>query len=155
MEVDRSRADEELGRDITVGQPLSDQPGDLELLGGQLGWGVRARPTDRLPRGSKLLTRSLRPGPRIQVVERGQRSPQVSAGVDPVSATTQELAVGQLCPGPFEWPPTRLVLSQTLPVVLTCLIGSRQESAAVGGPCRSPGGACERGKSRKFDQPGL
>ena len=55
VEVDSARANEELGRHVTVGQALGDEPGDLQLLRSQLRERVRVALTRTLTRGTQLL----------------------------------------------------------------------------------------------------
>jgi hypothetical protein len=44
VEVDRPRAEEQLRRDLAVGQPLGDETGDLDFLRGELVERARVAP---------------------------------------------------------------------------------------------------------------
>src|ERR1700677_580517 len=55
--LDRARADEQLGADFRVGLPLTGEPGDLRLLGGELLARLGSVVADGFP-GSQQLTAS-------------------------------------------------------------------------------------------------
>src|SRR5580693_7920056 len=58
--LDRARADEQLGADLRVGLPLTGEPGDLRLLGGELLAHLYSVRADRLPGGKQLTASALR-----------------------------------------------------------------------------------------------
>ena len=87
MPLDRARAQEQLGADLGIGQPVPGPPGDLPLLRGELVRFVRRALADGLPGGEQLAAGTfgerLGSHPREHVVGRPQLGPGVGAPVLP------------------------------------------------------------------------
>src|SRR6266536_1719039 len=99
VEGDRARAEEELRRDLAVGQPARDELRDLELLSGELASGAGVSFPRRLAARAQLHTRPLRPQRRSKPLEGIERRPQMHTRVDAAPAATEKLAVGELGAG--------------------------------------------------------
>src|SRR5262249_60009049 len=81
--IDRSRADDQLGRGLAIGGPLAHRPRDLQLLPRQPIESARIAPARGLTRGAELAARPLGPRHRAQPLERFQRDPERPAAVNP------------------------------------------------------------------------
>ena len=62
-------AEEQLGGDVAIGEPLCDEPGDLQLLSGQIGDLGGFAAARRLAGGSELLRGPLEPVRGVEVFE--------------------------------------------------------------------------------------
>src|SRR5918999_3947778 len=96
VEVDRARAEEQLGGHVPVRQALRDETGDLELLCGQLGSRARVALARRLAAGAQLDPSSLRPERRSEALEGVESRSEVLARLDSAPGAAEELAVGDL-----------------------------------------------------------
>jgi hypothetical protein len=76
MELDRLGTQEQRGGDVAVGLAVGDQPGHLELLGGEATGGRLGAAAGDLPGGLELGPGLVGPGTGVQLLEGGQRSPK-------------------------------------------------------------------------------
>ena len=114
MEVDCPRAEEELRRDLSVGQALRDEARDLELLRGQPRLRIRPTRPRILAASAQLRTGTLRPLSRLERDERLECRSQVLACIDASTVATEELAVGEFGPCALERSRRGVVLAQCL-----------------------------------------
>src|SRR5918992_951467 len=96
VEVDRARAEEQLGGHVPVRQALRHETGDLELLCGQLGSRARVALARRLAAGAQLDPSPLRPERRSEALEGVESRSEVLARLDSAPGAAEELAVGEL-----------------------------------------------------------
>lgn len=94
--LDRPRREEELGRDLLVGEALRNEARDLKLLGRELVGGARVALSRRLAGRAQLDPRPLRPLSGVEALEPLQRRSQVLARVRPPAKPPEVLAVEQL-----------------------------------------------------------
>jgi hypothetical protein len=104
VELDGSGADEQLSRDLSVGQSLSDEPRHVELLLGELRGRRRLPVADGLARRPKLLTCPLGPGIRTHIGEDLQGGTEVGPGIDASPGSAEELTVREFGAGPVDLP---------------------------------------------------
>ncbi len=102
MEVDRARAQEELGGYIPICEALRDEVRDLQLLLGQLVPGVGDATTRRLAARAQLDPRPLRPQRCSERLEAVQSRSQMVTRLDSPPLAAEELAVGELGAGTLE-----------------------------------------------------
>ena len=101
--VDRARAEEQLGGDLSVGQALRDEASDLEFLRRQLvkrGWVALAC---SLARRAKLGLGTLRERRGAEAAEHLERSSQVHTGVLTATLASEPLPVRELGSCALKW----------------------------------------------------
>src|SRR4051794_20524084 len=156
MEVDCPGAEEELRRDLAVGQALGYEARNLELLSSQARLRVRPTRPRVLAAGPQLRTGTLRPLSSPEREKRLECRSQVLACIDASTVATEELAVGDLGPGARERPRRRLVLAQC-PRVGRLPLGRAgdERRLAVCDACSSPRALCRRRKHLELLEPHL
>src|SRR3954447_7247823 len=96
MPFDGARADDQPGRNLGVGEALTDQPSDLGFLGGEFGGGFDAALADVLAGGGQLLGGAFGKGPCAHRCEYLVRGAQLLARVPATVRPAQPLAVLQV-----------------------------------------------------------
>ena len=127
----RAGAEEELSRDLPVGGTAADEPGDLQLLGGQPGEAVGLGRGRSVAQGAQLAAGALSPRPRADRLQRGQCRPEGIAGLGAPPGPPQGLAEFQLGPGALESP----VQAERFLLVGDCFGGLGQQPPAPGQRC--------------------
>ncbi len=102
MKTDRPGAQEELARDLAVAHSQCAQPGDLQLLRGQLVDGSRLMGRHRDPGGAQLRLRSIQPRLCLQLGEDVLSGAQLPPGLRLEPEPAQRLSELELGLGHFE-----------------------------------------------------
>src|SRR5262245_47816307 len=139
MCVDRARREKQLRRDFLVGEPLGDEPRDLELLGRELGDRAGVSLARGLSRGSQLRPCPLGPGDGAERLERLERGSKVGARLDALAVPSQVFAVEQVSPRPVERAAALRVQAKRLGEIGLAVLAFRQQRSAARGERKRPG----------------
>src|SRR5947207_11401718 len=137
VEVDSTRAEEQLCGGVPVGQALPNERGDLPLLGSELGRGGDVAAAGGFAGGAQLLRGARGPPRGAEVVEYFERGAQVGAGIDPAAGAAQVLAVAEVDARPVE--PARggaSVLDRLLELLGRVRVIGQQGASVCGGGTR-------------------
>jgi hypothetical protein len=96
VEIDRSRAEEQLRGYVTVGQATPDEADDLDLLRGEVVHRGRVSLAGGLARSPQLLSGPIGPWNGTDLLERLESRAQVGPRIDPATRPPQILAESQL-----------------------------------------------------------
>src|SRR5215471_10287447 len=99
---DGPRADKQLPGDLPVGRPAGGQPGDLQLLGGELGERGGVAAAGGLAAGAQLGPGAAGPPGGAELLEPVEGGAQVAAGLAGPPGPPQRLPARQLRAGPVE-----------------------------------------------------
>src|SRR4051812_12645052 len=88
--------EKEHGSDLRIREPVTGEPGDLRLLGGEVGLLLRLALASRFTGGLELAASPLGEGPGPDAAEDLVSCPQLPSGVHATVFTSQPFAVDQV-----------------------------------------------------------
>ena len=102
VEVDRPRAEEQLGCHLSVAEALGHEVHDLEFLCGELVRGTWVTSPGHLPAGAQLRPCALGPKPGSQSLEAVESGAQVLTRINSTAGTPEQLTKGEFSAGTLE-----------------------------------------------------
>src|SRR5260370_676511 len=121
--------------DLTIGQTLDSELGDLKLLGRELIAGIGPARAECLARGAQLLPRTIAPPGRTEDVEKFDRFAQRRSRLDPAPLPAQPRARWA---GASSGPPFMALRVRSGPAIRSSRSGSFPRSPATSPAIKSP-----------------